>query len=70
MMKKIEYKHIRHTWGLKGAFSKRHFHNALMAMLEEQAKDGWELRGTIYELGLHAHLIFAREVEDVQSPKT
>ena len=64
MTKKVDCKHVRHTWGFNGGFSKRRFHNALMKSLEEQGKDRWELRGTIYELGLHAHLIFAREVED------
>ena len=60
-MKMIEHKHVRHTWGLLGMFSKKHFHEALMKTLDEQGKDGWELKGIIYELGLHAHLIFARQ---------
>ena len=34
--------------------------------LDEQGKDGWELKGIIYELGLHAHLIFARQVGNDQ----
>lgn len=47
-------------------FSKKHFHKALMKTLDEQGKDGWELKGIIYELGLHAHLIFARQVGNDQ----
>ena len=34
----------------------------MMAMLEEQGKDGWELRGTFHEgFNMHVHFIFARE---------
>ncbi len=67
-MKKLEYKHVRHSRGLLDALSKSRFEKALMEMLEEQAKEGWGLRGTIYELGFHAHFIFAREVEDGTPP--
>ena len=63
-MKTIEHKHVRHVWGWRGAFSKKYFHEALMKTLDEQGKDGWELKGVIYELGFHAHFIFARQVDN------
>ena len=63
-MKTIEHKHVRHVWGWRGVFSKKHFHEALMKTLDEHGKDGWELKGVIYELGFHAHFIFARQVDN------
>lgn len=63
-MTTIEYKHVRHVWGWWAAFSKRRFHEALMKTLGEQGNEGWELKGIIYELGLHAHFIFARQVDN------
>ena len=59
-MKAIEYKHVRFAFGW-GVFFKRAFHDRLMSVLQEQGSEGWELKGIIYELGLHAHLIFARQ---------
>lgn len=63
-MKAIEYKHVRFKFGWKGAIFKRAFHEKLMPMLQEQGNGGWELKGILYELGWHAHLIFARPVSD------
>ena len=61
-MKTIEYKHVRFAPGFFTYISPRKFEPAMMAMLEEQAKDGWELRGTFHEgFEIHVHFIFARE---------
>ena len=60
--KKIEYKHVRFAPGFFTYISPRKFGPAMMAMLEEQSKDGWELRGTFHEgFEIHVHFIFARE---------
>jgi hypothetical protein len=61
-MTTIEYRHVRFVFGWMGVFSKKVFHERLMFVLQEQGNDGWELKGIMYELGLHAHLIFARTV--------
>ncbi len=60
-MKQIEYKHVRHGWKLGAQFSQEKFDELLMKMLAEQGREGWDLKATIYEGGLHAHFIFGRE---------
>ena len=61
-MKTIEYKHIRFAPGFLTYISPRKFGPAMMAMLAEESKDGWELRGTFHEgFEIHVHFIFARE---------
>ena len=60
-MKPIEYKHVRHVWKLGAQFSKKKFDEVLMKMLAEQGREGWDLKGVIYEMGSHAHFIFGRE---------
>jgi hypothetical protein len=49
---------------MMGVFFKRPFHEKLMRVLQEQGNDGWELKGILYELGFHAHLVFARQASD------
>ena len=63
-MTRIQYKHVRYKFGLMGIFFKRPFHEKLMRVLQEQGNDGWELKGILYELGFHTHLIFARPAGD------
>lgn len=60
----IQYKHVRFKFGWRGALFKRPFHEKLMRTLQEQGNEGWELKGILYELGWHAHLIFARQASD------
>ena len=62
-MKQIEYKHVRHAWKLGAQLSQEKFDEALMKMLAEHGREGWDLRGVIYEgsLSMHAHFIFGRE---------
>jgi len=62
IMKQIEYKHVRHAWKLGEQFSQERFDEMLMSMLAEHGREGWDLKGVIYEGGLHAHFIFGREV--------
>ena len=61
-MKQIEYKHVRHAWKLCEQFSQEKFDEMLMNMLTEHGREGWDLKGVIYEGSLHAHFIFGREV--------
>ena len=60
-MKQIEYKHVRHAWKLGAQLSQEKFDETLMKMLAEHGREGWDLKGVIYEGGLHAHFIFGRE---------
>jgi hypothetical protein len=60
-MKQIEYKHVRYAWTLGTQFSQDKFDELLMKMLAEHGREGWDLKGVIYEGGLHAHFIFGRE---------
>jgi len=62
-MKQIEYKHVRHAWKLGTQLSQEKFDEVLMQMLVEQGREGWDLKGVIYEgtLSMHAHFIFGRE---------
>ena len=61
-MKKIEYKHVRFGPGFFVYLSKKKFGAAMMTMLEDQAKDGWELRGCFHEgFEFHLHFVFMRE---------
>jgi len=60
-MKPIEYKHVRHAWKLGAQLSQEKFDEILMKMLAEHGREGWDLKGVIYEGGLHAHFIFGRE---------
>jgi len=60
-MKQIEYKHVRHAWKLGEQFSQEKFDEKLMKMLTEHGREGWDLKGVIYEGSLHAHFIFGRE---------
>jgi hypothetical protein len=63
VMKTFESKHIRFSPGFFTYISPRKFEPAMMAMLEEQGKEGWELRDTFHEgFEMHVHFIFAREV--------
>jgi hypothetical protein len=69
-MRTIEYNHVRFTFGWKGAFFKKAFHEKLMAVLQEQGNKGWELKGILYELGWHAHLIFMAHDADDESKRS
>ena len=62
-MKKIEYKHVRYAWKLGDQFSQEKFDEHLTNMLAEHGREGWDLKGVIYEGtgSLHAHFIFGRE---------
>ena len=62
-MKQIEYKHVRFAWTLGAQFSQEKFDEALMKMLAEHGREGWDLKSVIYEGAgsLHAHFIFGRE---------
>ena len=60
-MKTIEYKHVRHEWSLGTQFSKEKFDEQLVKVLTEHGQQGWDLKSTIWDGGLHAHLIFGRE---------
>ena len=42
-------------------FSQEKFDEMLMKMLTEHGREGWDLKGVIYEGGLHAHFIFGCE---------
>jgi hypothetical protein len=71
VIKTLEYKHVRFAPGFFTYLSQRKFGPAIMALLEEQARDGWELRGTFREgIEFHVHFIFAREaVSQSQQPE-
>jgi hypothetical protein len=58
IMTQIEYKHVRFVWKLGTQFSPEKFNELLMKMLAEHGREGWDLKGVIYEGGLHAHFIF------------
>ncbi len=62
-MRRIEYRHVRWKFSWAAAFSQAVYDRELMETLQENGNNGWELKGTIYELGFHVHLIFARVVE-------
>jgi len=73
-MTRYEYRDVRVRFGFLATFSKNAFHDKLMHVLQEQGNEGWELKGTLYELGWGilyelgwpVHLIFARPTaEDV-----
>jgi hypothetical protein len=59
--KQIEYRHVRHSWKLGAQLSEAKFDEQLMAMLTEHGREGWDLKGVIYEGGMHALFIFGRE---------
>ena len=62
-MKKIEYNHVRFAPGFFTYCSKKKFAVKMEAMLAEQARNGWELRGCFHEgFEIHVHFIFMREV--------
>ena len=62
-MKTLEYHHVRFSPGFFAYISRQKFSAAMLAMLAEQAKDGWELRGCFHEgLEFHVHFIFVREI--------
>ena len=62
-MKTLEYHHVRFSPGFFAYNSKKKFAAKMMAMLAEQAKDGWELRGCFHEgFAFHVHFIFVREI--------
>jgi hypothetical protein len=62
-VKKLEYHHVRFSPGFFAYISKKKFAVKMMAMLEEQAKAGWELRGCFHEgFEFHVHFIFVREI--------
>lgn len=61
-MKRLEYHHVRFSPGFFAYISKKKFAAKMMAMLDEQARDGWELRGCFHEgFEFHVHFIFIRE---------
>ena len=62
-MKTIEYKHFRHEWSLGTQLSKEKYDEQLMKMLTEHGQQGWDLKGVIWDGGLHAHFIFGREAQ-------
>lgn len=62
-MRRIEYRHVRWKFSLAAAFSRTAYDRELMETLQEHGNNGWDLKGTIYELGFHVHLIFSRPVE-------
>ena len=59
----LEYKHVRFDYGYFGFRPKHNFHEKLMSLLNENAADGWELKGCFHEgfINRHAHLIFGRQ---------
>ena len=60
-MKSIEYKHVGHAWKLGAQLSQEKFDEILMKMLAQHGRESCELKGVLYEGGLHAHFIFGRE---------
>jgi len=61
-MKTIEYKHLRYEWSVGTNLSEKKFDAELMKVLTEHGQQGWDLKGVLHGGGLHAHLIFGREV--------
>lgn len=61
-MRQFEYKHVRMTYGWS-FFSKKAFHDRLMATIEPLGREGWELKGILHEgFEFHIHLVFGREL--------
>ena len=61
-MKKIEYKTVKYEQGLGKRLSGDDFGDSFLRMLSEQGQEGWDLKDVIRESGMHALLIFSREV--------
>ena len=55
-----QYKHVRFDYGLLGGLDRRVFDERLVAVLDEQAAQGWELKGSFHDFGWHVHLLFSR----------
>ena len=61
-MKKFEYKTLRYEQGLAKRLSGDDFGEGFLQVLTEQGQEGWELKDVIRESGMHALLIFSREI--------
>ena len=61
-MKKIEYKTVQYEQGLRKRVSGDDFGESFLRVLSEQGEEGWDLKDVIRESGMHALLIFSREV--------
>ena len=61
-MKKIEYKTVQYEQGLGKRLSGDDFGESFLRVLSEQGEEGWDLKDVIRESGMHALLIFSREV--------
>jgi len=61
-MKKIEYKTVQYEQGLRKRISGDDFGESFLRVLSEQGEEGWDLKDVIRESGMHALLIFSREV--------
>jgi hypothetical protein len=61
-MKTIEYKTVTYEQGLGNRISGNDFGEGFMQVLTEQGQEGWDLKDVIRQSGMHAILIFGREV--------
>ncbi len=61
-MKRIEYKIVAYEQGLRKRLAGDDFGESFLRVLSEQGQEGWDLKDVIRESGMHALLIFSREV--------
>lgn len=61
-MKTYEFKTVKYEQGLGQRLSGDDFGESFLRVLSEHGQEGWDLKDVIRESGMHALLIFSREV--------